>query len=77
MHHSDPACVRHGVDPGQLDLSAVLIRVFERAGWATRVHWPSAGRLEKRRRPGERARHVQASRAPAAVQEAPRIASVL
>jgi stearoyl-CoA desaturase (delta-9 desaturase) len=49
-HHSDPACARHGVDRGQIDLSAELIRLFERAGWATRVRWPSAARLEKHRR---------------------------
>jgi stearoyl-CoA desaturase (Delta-9 desaturase) len=50
MHHSDPTCARHGVDRGQLDLSAELIRVFERAGWATNVHWPTAARLEQHRR---------------------------
>lgn len=50
MHHSDPTCARHGVDRGQLDLSAELIRVFERAGWATNVHWPVAARLEQHRR---------------------------
>jgi stearoyl-CoA desaturase (delta-9 desaturase) len=49
-HHSDPACARHGVDRGQIDLSAGLIRVFERLGWATAVRWPSAARLEKHRR---------------------------
>jgi hypothetical protein len=48
MHHFDPACARYGVDPGQFDLSAALSCVFERAGWATRVRWPSAGRLENR-----------------------------
>jgi stearoyl-CoA desaturase (Delta-9 desaturase) len=50
MHHSDPTCARHGVDRGQLDLSAELIRVFERAGWATNVRWPVATRLEQHRR---------------------------
>jgi stearoyl-CoA desaturase (Delta-9 desaturase) len=50
MHHSDPRCARHGVDRGQLDLSAELIRLFERAGWATNVHWPTAARLEQHRR---------------------------
>ena len=54
MHHSDPACARHGVDPGQVDLSAALIRVFERAGWASGVRWPSPDRLlEHRRGPGD------------------------
>jgi stearoyl-CoA desaturase (Delta-9 desaturase) len=50
MHHSDPSCARHGVDRGQLDLSAALIRLFERAGWASSVRWPTAARLERRRR---------------------------
>ena len=49
MHHSDPACARHGVDRGQLDLSAGLIRVFERVGWASAVRWPSPARLARRR----------------------------
>lgn len=47
MHHSDPACARHGVDRGQLDLSAELIRVFERVGWVSSVRWPSPGRLRR------------------------------
>jgi fatty-acid desaturase len=34
MHHSDPACARHGVDPGQVDISAAVIRVFESLGWS-------------------------------------------
>jgi stearoyl-CoA desaturase (delta-9 desaturase) len=50
MHHSDPACARHGVDRGQIDLSAELIRVFERFGWARGVRWPTPARLEQRRR---------------------------
>jgi stearoyl-CoA desaturase (delta-9 desaturase) len=50
MHHSDPACARHGVDRGQIDLSAELIRVFERFGWARCVRWPTSARLEQRRR---------------------------
>jgi stearoyl-CoA desaturase (delta-9 desaturase) len=49
MHHSDPTCARHGVDRYQIDLSAELIRLFERAGWATDVHWPVATRLESHR----------------------------
>jgi stearoyl-CoA desaturase (delta-9 desaturase) len=50
MHHSDPACARHGADPRQVDISAAVIRVFERLGWATAVHWPAAARLDSRRR---------------------------
>jgi stearoyl-CoA desaturase (delta-9 desaturase) len=40
-HHSAPTCARHGTGPHQIDLSAGLIRVFERLGWATGVHWPT------------------------------------
>lgn len=43
-HHSDPSCARHGREPGQIDLSADLIRLFERLGWATDVHWPRSPR---------------------------------
>lgn len=50
MHHSDPACARHGVGPGQIDIAAATIRVFERLGWATDVRWPTAARLDSHRR---------------------------
>ena len=50
MHHFDPACARHGVDRGQVDLSAELIRVFERVGWVSGVRWPSPARLSQHRR---------------------------
>ncbi len=49
MHHSDPSCARHGADPGQIDISAAVIRIFERLGWATGVRWPTPARLECRR----------------------------
>ncbi|MDP9181354.1 MAG: acyl-CoA desaturase [Actinomycetota bacterium] len=49
LHHADPTCARHGVDKGQLDSSARLIRWFERAGWARDVRWPKAERLAARR----------------------------
>jgi fatty-acid desaturase len=44
-HHVDPTCARHGVEPGQLDLSAELIQLMEKAGWVRDVHWPTAERL--------------------------------
>ncbi len=50
MHHSDPACARHGADRGQIDISAAAIRAFEHLGWATGVHWPVPARLESHRR---------------------------
>lgn len=48
-HHTFPTMARHGVDPHQVDSSAMVIRVFERLGWATKVHWPSPERLSLRR----------------------------
>ncbi|MEY9856018.1 stearoyl-CoA desaturase (delta-9 desaturase) [Catenulispora sp. GAS73] len=48
-HHSDPSCARHGVDRGQIDLSAGVIRVFEKLGWATNVRWPDPRRLAEHR----------------------------
>ncbi|SFN13309.1 stearoyl-CoA desaturase (delta-9 desaturase) [Pseudonocardia ammonioxydans] len=47
LHHADPTCARHGVKKGQIDISAVTIRAFEKLGWATNVRWPTTRRLEK------------------------------
>ena len=47
---SDPACARHGADPRQVDISAIVIRIFEYLSWATGVHWPVPARLDRRRR---------------------------
>jgi stearoyl-CoA desaturase (delta-9 desaturase) len=49
LHHADPTCARHGVEPGQVDSSARVIWVFERLGWARDVRWPTAKRLDARR----------------------------
>jgi stearoyl-CoA desaturase (delta-9 desaturase) len=49
LHHAEPTSARHGVDRGQFDLSAELIRGFEKLGWAYDVRWPSAERLDQRR----------------------------
>ena len=49
LHHADPTAARHGVLPGQIDPSAVLIRGFEKAGWAYDVRWPTPERLAARR----------------------------
>jgi hypothetical protein len=56
MHHSDPSCARHGADPWQVDISAAVIRGFERLGWATGVHWPVPARLDSHRRDRRQAR---------------------
>lgn len=52
-HHSMPYSARHGLLRGQIDLSAMLIRGFERAGWATDVKWPSAADVRAARVPAE------------------------
>jgi stearoyl-CoA desaturase (delta-9 desaturase) len=47
LHHADPTCARHGVLRGQIDISARLIWIFERLGWAYDVRWPTTRRLER------------------------------
>ncbi len=47
-HHSQPSRARHG-DPGQIDPSAALIRLFERLHWATHVRWHTPGHLQHHR----------------------------
>jgi stearoyl-CoA desaturase (delta-9 desaturase) len=56
LHHADPTCARHGVKPGQLDISARVIWVFERLGWATKVRWPKPERVAKLEMAGSDAR---------------------
>jgi stearoyl-CoA desaturase (Delta-9 desaturase) len=50
-HHAFPRSARHGVDRWQVDTSAVVIRIFEKLGWVTRVQWPTAEQLAARRLP--------------------------
>ena len=47
LHHADPTCARHGVQRGQLDMSARAIRIFEQLGWASDVRWPTSARLAR------------------------------
>jgi len=49
LHHSCPRLARHGVDPGQWDSSARLIRILEQLGAATDVRWPDRAALDLRR----------------------------
>ncbi|MFI9388135.1 acyl-CoA desaturase [Kutzneria sp. NPDC052558] len=49
LHHADPTSARHGVLPGQVDVSARLIWIFERLGWVHDVRWPSPRRLNRLR----------------------------
>ncbi|RBY89608.1 acyl-CoA desaturase [Blastococcus sp. TF02A-30] len=50
LHHADPTCARHGVLRGQIDISARVIWLFEKAGWASNVKWPDPVRLAAKRR---------------------------
>ncbi|MHA6623165.1 acyl-CoA desaturase [Pseudonocardia sp. DLS-67] len=47
LHHADPTCARHGVQPGQIDMSARVIWAFEKLGWAHNVRWPTATRMAR------------------------------
>jgi stearoyl-CoA desaturase (delta-9 desaturase) len=47
LHHADPTCARHGVGPGQVDMSARIIAWFEHLGWAYDVRWPTPRRLAR------------------------------
>lgn len=47
LHHADPTCARHGVLRGQIDISARLIWIFEKLGWAWSVRWPTPARLDR------------------------------
>ncbi|GAY07912.1 fatty acid desaturase [Pseudonocardia sp. N23] len=47
LHHADPTCARHGVKRGQVDISARVIRAFEKLGWASAVRWPTERRLQR------------------------------
>ncbi len=46
-HHADPTCARHGVRRGQLDISARVIWLLEKLGWAYQVRWPTPRRLAR------------------------------
>ena len=49
LHHADPTCARHGVLPGQIDLSARVIWLFEKFGWVYDVRWPVPERIAAKR----------------------------
>ena len=46
LHHADPTSARHGVLKGQLDTSARLIWLLEKAGWVDDVRWPTRERID-------------------------------
>jgi stearoyl-CoA desaturase (Delta-9 desaturase) len=47
LHHADPTSARHGVQRGQIDISARLIWLFQKFGWAHDVRWPTPARLAR------------------------------
>ncbi|WP_020670311.1 acyl-CoA desaturase [Amycolatopsis nigrescens] len=47
LHHADPTSARHGVQRGQIDISARVIWLFEKFGWAHNVRWPTPQRLAR------------------------------
>jgi len=47
LHHADPTCARHGVQRGQIDMSARIIWIFEKLNWVTDVRWPTEQRLAR------------------------------
>lgn len=47
LHHADQTSARHGVLKGQIDISARVIQVLEKLGWAYDVRWPTQERLAK------------------------------
>ncbi|HTZ91116.1 MAG TPA: acyl-CoA desaturase [Streptosporangiaceae bacterium] len=49
-HHADPTSARHGVLRMQIDTSARIIWLLEKAGWAYDVRWPDARRIRARLR---------------------------
>ncbi len=53
-HHACPRLARHGVDRGQIDSSAALIRFLESVRCASDVNWPSATNTAARRHPHHR-----------------------
>jgi stearoyl-CoA desaturase (delta-9 desaturase) len=53
LHHADPTCARHGVQRGQIDMSARVIWIFEKFGWASNVRWPTPQRLARIAAPAE------------------------
>jgi stearoyl-CoA desaturase (delta-9 desaturase) len=51
LHQADPTCARHGVQRGQLDMSARVIAIFEKLGWAHDIRWPTPRRLARLKAP--------------------------
>jgi stearoyl-CoA desaturase (delta-9 desaturase) len=50
-HHAFPASAVHGLEPGQFDISALVIRGMEKLRLATEVKRPDSQQIERRRVP--------------------------
>ena len=48
-HHAFPASAVHGLEPGQLDISALVIRGMAKFGIASEVKRPDSEQIERRR----------------------------
>ena len=48
-HHAFPASAVHGLEPGQLDISAIVIRGMERLGLASALKRPEPQQISRRR----------------------------
>ncbi len=48
-HHAFPASAVHGLDRGQIDISALVIRGMEKIGLAKGVKRPDSRQIERRR----------------------------
>jgi stearoyl-CoA desaturase (Delta-9 desaturase) len=49
LHHAEPTSARHGVLRGQVDSSARVIWLLEKAGWVHDVRWPDPERVARKR----------------------------
>jgi len=45
LHHAEPTVARHGVLTRQFDITAEILRVWERMGWVRDVRWPKPERV--------------------------------
>jgi stearoyl-CoA desaturase (delta-9 desaturase) len=48
-HHAFPRSARHGLDRGQIDISAEVITLCQRLGWVTEVHTTGRAVIDSRR----------------------------
>jgi stearoyl-CoA desaturase (delta-9 desaturase) len=50
LHHADPTCARHGVERGQIDISARVIWILQKLGLVHDVRWPTPARVARLQR---------------------------